>query len=116
MLRLDKVKKIERAHYRDGRSIKGISREMSVSRTTVRKVLRSGAAAFSYKRRTQPRPKIGPWQSELDGILLENSARRKRDRLTFMQIFKDLRSRGYEGGYDAVRRYAARWRKDRDLG
>ena len=60
MLGPDKVKKIERAHYRDGRSIKGISRDMSVSRTTVRKVLRSGAAAFSYKRRAQPRPKIGP--------------------------------------------------------
>lgn len=26
-----------------------------------------------------------------------------------MRLFEDLRGRGYEGGYDAVRRYARRW-------
>ena len=116
MLGVDEIGKIRRAHIREGRSIKGISRDLGVSRATVRKVLRSGATSFSCERRTQPRPKIGPWQSELDGILSENAARPKRERLTLMRIFEDLRALGYEGGYDAVRRHAARWRAGREAG
>jgi transposase len=30
-----------------------------------------------------------------------------------IRIFEELRGRGYEGGYDAVRRYARRWAKGR---
>ncbi|MCS3899363.1 hypothetical protein M2171_008496 [Bradyrhizobium japonicum USDA 38] len=30
-----------------------------------------------------------------------------------IRIFEDLRDRGYDGGYDAVRRYARRWSKER---
>jgi transposase len=31
--------------------------------------------------------------------------------LTLIRIFEELRERGYDGGYDAVRRYARRWAK-----
>jgi transposase len=30
-----------------------------------------------------------------------------------IRIFEELRGRGYDGGYDAVRRYARRWSKER---
>ena len=60
------IGEIRRAHFREGRSIKGISRDLGVSRTTARKVLRPGATEFVCKHRTQPRPKIDPWQSELE--------------------------------------------------
>jgi transposase len=33
--------------------------------------------------------------------------------LTLIRIFEALRERGYEGGYDAVRRYARVWQRDR---
>ena len=102
MLGVDKIGEIQRAHYRDGRSIRGISRDLGISRATVRKVLRSEATSFRYERRTQPRPKIDPWQSE-------NAARPKRERMTLRRIFQDLRILGYEGSYDAVRRCALRW-------
>ena len=64
MLGVDEIGKIRRAHFREGRSIKAISRDLDASRATVRKVLRSGATSFAYERRTQPRPKVGPWQSK----------------------------------------------------
>lgn len=38
-----------------------------------------------------------------------NAARGRRERLTLIQIYEDLRGLGYEGGYDAVRRYASVW-------
>ena len=116
MLCVETIGKIRRAHFRDGRSIKGISRDFRLSRETVRKVVRSGATEFVYERRTQPRPKIGPWESELDGMLDANASRPERKRATLMRIFEDLQASGYAGGYDAVRRHAARWRKDREAG
>ena len=111
MLIVETIAKIRRAHFIDGKSIKQICRELRVSRNTVRKVIRSGATEFSYDRATQPRPKIDPWRSELDALLTENSRQPKRERLTLVRIYEELRNSGYGGGYDAVRRYAANWSK-----
>jgi transposase len=61
----------------------------------------------------QPQPKIGPWREELDRLLATNAARSSRERLTLIRIFEELRGLGYEGGYDAVRRYAAGWQRER---
>ncbi len=36
-----------------------------------------------------------------------------RERLTLIRVFEELRALGYEGGYDAVRRYARAWGKER---
>jgi transposase len=49
----------------------------------------------------------------LDQLLLANEAKAPRERLTLIRIFEELRGRGYDGSYDAVRRYGRRWAKDR---
>jgi hypothetical protein len=79
----------------------------------IRKVLRTGATRFEYERSVQPRPKIGPWQGELDRLLLENERKPARERLTLIRVFEELRGLGYSGGYDAIRRYAKAWRSER---
>ena len=84
-----------------------------MSRNTVRKVLRSGETAFSYARAEQPHPKLGPWRDELERLLAANAEKSARERLTLIRVFEELRGLGYAGGYDAVRRYARRWRRDR---
>ena len=61
----------------------------------------------------QPRPKLGRWATELDGLLEGNAAKSAREQLTLIRIFEELRGRGYDGGYDAVRRYARRWSQQR---
>ena len=111
MLVVETIAKIRRAYFQFKKPIKQICRELRVSRKTVRKVIRSGATEFTYERRVQPQPKIGPWRNELDRLLAENAARPKRERLTQIRIFEELRALGYNGGYDAVRRYAAAWSK-----
>jgi hypothetical protein len=40
-----------------------ISRDLHVSRNTVRKILRSEATEFHYEREVQPLPIIGPWSN-----------------------------------------------------
>ncbi len=94
-----------------GKTIKEIVRELHVSRNTVRKVLRSGATEFTYEREVQPRPKLGRWKDDLDRLLLGNQAKAARERLTLIRVFEELRGRGYEGGYGAVRRYARSWQR-----
>lgn len=108
---VDTIARVRREHFVRGKTIKEIVRDLHVSRNTVRKILRSGATVFEYERTVQPRPRLGPWRAELERLLTANAARSSRERLTLMRIFEDLRGLGYAGGYDAVRRYAATWRR-----
>ena len=94
-----------------GTGIKTICRELNLSKKVVRKVLRSGETEFSDRRKVQPRPKSGAWLTEIDRSLSANSARSSRERLTLMQPYEELRGLGYDGGYDAVRRYASTWKQ-----
>jgi hypothetical protein len=54
-------------------------------------VVRSGATAFEYERESQPRPRIGPWQVALDGLLASNETKAARERLTLIRVFEELR-------------------------
>jgi hypothetical protein len=83
-----------------------ICREFRVSRKVVRKVVRSQATEFQYKRGHQPLRRIDPWRKQLDDLLLTNEGKPRRERLTLIRIFEELRGLGYQGSYDAVRRYA----------
>src|SRR5712672_2760849 len=104
MLIVETIARIRREHFIKGKTIKEIARDLKVSRNTVRKVLRSGETSFEYERVVQPRPKLGRWAAELDGLLAGNAAKSAREQLTLIRIFEELRGRGYVGGYDAVRR------------
>src|SRR6266446_3413257 len=113
MLVVETIGKIRRAFFVQKKPIKAICREFRVSRKVVRKVIRSQATAFRYERGRQPLPRIDPWRDQLDGLLLANQRKPTRERLTLIRIFEELRGLGYEGSYDAVRRYAKRWRAER---
>src|SRR6516165_4719032 len=103
MLIVETVAKVRRAYFLQKKPIKAICREFRLSRKVVRKVIRSEATALRYERGRQPMPRTGPWQDQLDGVLLANEEKPARERLTLVRVFEELRGLGYEGGYDAVR-------------
>jgi transposase len=113
MLVVETIAKIRRAFFGQGKAIKAICRELGLSRKVVRKVIRTGATEFRYEREHQPLPRIGPWREHLDAMLLANEGKPSREKLTLIRIYEELRGLGYDGSYDAVRRYAKAWRKQR---
>src|SRR5712672_815796 len=113
MLVVETIAKIRRAYSAQKKPIKAICREFRLSRKVVRKVIRSEATEFRYERGRQPLPRIDPWRAQLDELLLANEGKAARERLTLIRVFEELRGLGYEGSYDAVRRYAKRWRIER---
>ena len=112
MLIVETVGRIRREHLSRGKSIREIARDLKISRNTVRKILRSGETSFSYEREVQPRPKLGHWKDDIDRMLTNNAETSARERLTLIRLFEELRAVGYEGGYDAVRRYAKTWSRE----
>jgi transposase len=113
MLIVETIAKVRRAYFIQQKPIKAICREFRLSRRVVRKVIRSEATEFHYERRQQPLPRIDPWRDQLDRLLLENEGKPAREQLTLIRIFEELRALGYEGSYDAIRRYAKRRRAER---
>jgi transposase len=113
MLIVETIAKVRRAYFIHKKPIKAICREFGLSRRVVRKVIRSEATEFHYERRRQPLPRIDPWREQLDALLLANAEKPARERLTLIRVFEELHGLGYEGGYDAVRRYARVWRQAR---
>jgi transposase len=112
MLVVETVGRVRREHLVKGKSIKEIARDLKISRNTVRKILRSGETSFSYEREVQPRPRLGRWKADLDRLLTANAGTSARERLTLIRLFEELRALGYDGGYDAVRRYARSWSRE----
>ena len=109
---METIGRIRRDHLVKGKSIREIARDLKLSRNTVRRVPRSGEISPSYERERQPRPRLGRWKSDLERLLTENAGKAARERLTLIRLFEELRTPGYEGGYDAVRRYARHWSRE----
>jgi hypothetical protein len=60
MLVVETIGRIRREYFVQGKSIKEITRELRLSRNTVRKVLRSDETSFSYQRQVRRRPLQSP--------------------------------------------------------
>ena len=113
MIGVDKIGQIRRAYFEQQRSIKEIVRTLSVSRATVRKVIRGHKTEFKYERGVQPTPKLGDWVEVLTEILEQEAKLPKRERRSTQRLFEELRGRGYAGAHDSVHRFVKAWRDER---
>jgi DNA-binding GntR family transcriptional regulator len=109
MTTVETVGRIRRAHFVQKLSVREIARRLHVSRKTVRKAIEAEDGTFSYEREVQPMPRLGARIADLERLLAENECKPRRERLTLMRFYEELRGLGCEGGYDAVRRHARRW-------
>ena len=113
MTGVETIARIRFEHYQNGKGIKRIARELGIARDTVRRVLRSNATAFAYKREVQPQPKLGSFVPVLTAILEAEAKLPRRERRSTQRLFEELHGRGYEGAHDSVHRFVKTWREER---
>ena len=88
---MDLIGQIRRAFFEQRRPIKEIVRRLSVSRATVRKVIRGQETEFRYARGVQPARKLGEWIVALTEILEAEASLPKRERRSTQRLFEELR-------------------------
>lgn len=108
---MESIRKVRLAYHRDHKPIREIARDFNLSRNTIRKIIRTDSTAFTYERKTQPRPRLEPFKAHLAGYLTEDSAKPVQQRRSAQLLFEQLQREGFDGGYDSVRRYVQDWRK-----
>ncbi|MDE0132013.1 MAG: IS21 family transposase [bacterium] len=89
----------------EGRSIRGIARELGISRNSVRKYLRSSGVP-----RAKPRPRRA---SKLDGYTDYIDGRLSEGMDNCAVLLRELRARGYAGGYTILKDYVQPRRRPR---
>lgn len=90
---------------RHGKGLREIAREVGVSRNTVRRYLRDPAAARYRSRPLQP-GKL----TAFEGYVAARVAAAAPDRLPAVVVLRELRERGYAGGYTILKDHLARLR------
>jgi transposase len=112
MLTVDDYAKIRLAH-RDGMSIRDIARTFRRSRVKVREALGQPEPTPYTRTKPPPAPVSGAFHPLIDAILVADESAPPKQRHTAMQVFRRLqREHTYRGGYDQVRRYIQRRRRN----
>ena len=111
MITVEKREEIRRAYYVEKKSIRQISRELEVSRPTIRKAV-TGAASVKYELK-QPRsaPKLGAYKEKIEALLTENERLPGKQRYTSSKIYDIIWAEGYRGAQSTLRHYIGQRRK-----
>jgi transposase len=110
VLTVDDYGAIRRAR-RDGKSIRQIASEFQHSRITIRKILKQADPDPFPSTRDRFAPLLGPVQSVIDQILVDDETAPPKQRHTAAQIFRRLRDEhNYRGGYAQVQRFVRKHR------
>jgi transposase len=111
VLTVDDYGAIRRAR-RDGMSIREIAQQFNHSRKTVRHALNHAEPLPTPRTRKRTAPLLGPVESIIDQILVDDETAPRKQRHTAAQVFRRLRDEhAYRGGYAQVQRYVLKHRR-----
>jgi len=106
---MDMIYEIRRRHLVQKQTITEISRDMGISRPTVRKHLAT-VEEPKYERVQPSSPKLGQFEEQLTKWLEEEAKLARPRRRTAHRLFEGLQEIGYGGAYDSVQRFVKRWK------
>jgi len=109
---LDLYRRVRRAHFVEGVSIREAARVFGLRRSTVNKMLEYSAPP-GYRREQPPRrPKLDPYKGVIDRILEDDQSLPKKQRHTARRIFDRLTDEhGFLGKYTIVKDYVRERRR-----
>lgn len=102
---------ISRWHLRDEIPLREIERRTGLSRSTIRKYLRSGAVEPKFKFSDRP-SRLDRFADRLEALLRVEAGKSGKQRRTAWQMHNDLVKQGCRGSYDRAaisRAMKARW-------
>lgn len=103
---------IRRWHFREGMSIREISRRTGLSRNTVRRYLRGGAVEPKFKVPDRP-SKLAEFADKLALWLRTDANRPRKYKRSAKQMHAELAVLGYGGSYGRVAAFVREWKSDR---
>jgi transposase len=101
---------IRRWRLRDGLGIREISRRTGLSRTTIRKYLKTDIVEPKYPPRKNA-SKLDAFEDKLARWLKTEPRKSRKQRRNVRQMTAELVTLGYRGSYDRVAAYARQWRR-----
>ena len=109
---VDLYRRVRRAHFVEGMSIREAARVFGLHRSTVNKMLEYSAPP-GYRREQPPRrPKLDPYKGVIDRILEDDQSLPKKQRHTARRIFDRLTDEhGFLGKYTIVKDYVRERRR-----
>ncbi len=111
MIKVDKIERIRRAYYVEGKSMRQIERECHHSWRTIKKALASPEAGSYSLKEPRPAPVLGPYKARIKELLAQNEKLPGKHRLTGHRIFKLVWQEGYRGSESSVLVYLWHLRK-----
>lgn len=108
---MDIIAEIRRRHFVSKESISSIARSLKLSRTTVRKHLKTEVES-AYQRQIQPSPKLGDYKELLRKWLEAEAQLPKKQRRTAKRLYDGLVVEGYTGAYDSIQRFVKCWKAE----
>lgn len=113
MKTVDDIYRVRKLHYRQGWSIRKIARSLSISKNTVRKILRGDFTKMNYNReKPYPRFQLGGYEQKIEDLIKSPKCTQSgKTKLTAMRIYEILQGEGYKGCYEQVREYVKKVRK-----
>lgn len=114
MLVVETIAKIRRLYHIEGKSIRGIARDLGISKNTVKKVIRSNATKFEMANYERSKPVIGNHLDDLHKLLINNLKEPVRRRMTAKKLYEELRKVGYTGSYQPVNLAVRKFRREHE--
>lgn len=111
MKTVEYIEKIRRAHFLEHKTARQISRELKISRNTVRKALTSAFVKYTQDK-PRPAPVLDPFKARIDELLIDSSRLPKKQKYTAHRIYEQILSEGYKGAESTIRRYVGQWRRE----
>jgi transposase len=102
MLVVETIAKIRRMYHIEGKKIRGIARDLGISKNTVKKVIRSDTTKFEMAKYERDKPVIGNYLDHLHKLLNDNLKEPVRRRMTAKKLYEELKKIGYTGSYQPV--------------
>lgn len=114
MLIVETIAKIQRLYHRDHKGFKTIARELKISKTTVKKIIREDKTTQSYQRR-QAYPVLEAFRGRLIARLEADRKEPVHYRRTARKLYQELCQEGFTGAYTTVNAYVQKWKSQERL-